>query len=76
MKKVAGKEVSKEAVQENVQQENVQQENVQQENVQQEATKITYSIEDMNQLLGFLSQQKYSEVTGLIELLKTKGELS
>ena len=71
MKKVAGKEVSKEAVQENVQQENVQQ-----ENVQQEATKITYSIEDMNQLLGFLSQQKYSEVTGLIELLKTKGELS
>ena len=61
MKKVAGKEVSKEAVQ---------------ENVQQEATKATYSIEDINQVLGFLSQQKYSEVTGLVELLKTKGELS
>ena len=61
MKKVASKEVSKDAVQ---------------EDIQQEATKITYSIEDMNQLLGFLSQQKYSEVAGLVELLKTKGELS
>ena len=65
MKKVAGKEVSKEVSKEAVQ-----------ENVQQEATKVTYSIEDMNQVLGFLSQQKYSEVTGLVELLKTKGELS
>jgi hypothetical protein len=46
------------------------------EDVQQESTKITYSIEDMNLLLGFLSQQKYSEVAGLVELLKTKGELS
>jgi hypothetical protein len=65
MKKVAGKEVSKEVSKEAVQ-----------ENVQQEATKVTYSIEDINQVLGFLSQQKYSEVTGLVELLKTKGELS
>jgi len=41
-----------------------------------EPTKVTYSIEDMNQLLGFLSQQKYSEVAGLVDLLKSKGELS
>ena len=61
MKKVAGKEVSKDAVQ---------------DDVQQEATKITYSIENMNQVLSFLSQQKYAEVAGLVELLKTKGELS
>ena len=46
------------------------------DDVQQEAAKVTYSIEDMNQLLGFLSQQKYAEVAGLVELLKTKGELS
>ena len=46
------------------------------DDVQQKPTKVTYSIENMNQLLGFLSQQKYSEVSGLVELLKTKGELS
>ena len=46
------------------------------DDVQQKPTKVTYSIENMNQLLGFLSQQKYSEVAGLVELLKTKGELS
>lgn len=61
MKKVTSKEVSKDAVQ---------------DDVQQEATKITYSIENINQVLSFLSQQKYSEVAGLVELLKTKGELS
>ena len=61
MKDVKGKEVSEDAVQ---------------EDAQQEATKVTYSIEDMNQLLAFLSQQKYAEVAGLVELLKTKGELS
>ena len=44
--------------------------------VSKKVSKVTYSIEDMNQVLGFLSQQKYSEVTGLVELLKTKGELS
>tara|TARA_R110002096_G_scaffold368745_2_gene562017 strand:+ start:1881 stop:2066 length:186 start_codon:yes stop_codon:yes gene_type:complete len=61
MKEVQGKEVSEDAVQ---------------EDAQQEATKVTYSIEDMNELLAFLSQQKYAEVAGLVELLKTKGELS
>ena len=61
MKEVQGKEVSEDAVQ---------------EDAHQEATKVTYSIEDMNELLAFLSQQKYAEVAGLVELLKTKGELS
>ena len=66
MKKV----VSKEAVSKNVSKEAVK------EDVQQPATNITYSIEHMNQVLSFLSQQKYSEVAGLVDLLKTKGQLS
>lgn len=49
---------------------------VKQETPQPEASKITYSIEDINQLLSFLGQQKFSEVAGLIEMLKTKGQLS
>ena len=46
------------------------------EDVKPQPTKVTYSIENMNQLLGFLSLQKYSEVAGLVDILKTKGELS
>tara|TARA_R110000822_G_scaffold33947_5_gene96437 strand:- start:1813 stop:1998 length:186 start_codon:yes stop_codon:yes gene_type:complete len=61
MKKVANKEVQEADVQ---------------PETQAQATKITYSIEDMNQLLSFLSQQKFADVAGLIEMLKTKGELS
>ena len=61
MKKVANKEV--------------QEADVQQEN-QPQATKVTYGIDEMNQLLSFLSQQKFADVAGLIEMLKTKGELS
>lgn len=46
--------------------------------VQQEVekTKVTYSIEDVNQLLTYLGGQKFSEVAGIVEMLKTRGELS
>lgn len=41
-----------------------------------EVTKITYNIDDMNQVLDYLSTQKFKEVSGIIENLMTKGELS
>tara|TARA_R110000796_G_scaffold31086_1_gene82663 strand:+ start:194 stop:382 length:189 start_codon:yes stop_codon:yes gene_type:complete len=49
---------------------------VKQDAPQPEASKITYDIEHINQVLGFLGQQKFAEVAGLVEILKTKGELS
>ena len=41
-----------------------------------EPTKITYSINDINKVLEYLSNQKYAEVVDIIGSLKTKGELS
>jgi hypothetical protein len=41
-----------------------------------EPTKVTYSIDDINKVLEYLSNQKYAEVVDVIGSLKTKGELS
>jgi|TARA_R110000803_G_scaffold154286_1_gene219061 hypothetical protein len=41
-----------------------------------EPTKVTYSINDINKVLEYLSNQKYAEVVDVIGSLKTKGELS
>ena len=43
---------------------------------QKEPTSVTYKVEDVNNVLVYLSSQKFSEVAGLINDLKTKGELS
>ena len=47
---------------------------VQQEEVQ--PTKVTYSIEDVNNLLDYLGGRPFGEVAGIIGVLKSKGELS
>jgi len=41
-----------------------------------EPTNVSYAIEDMNKVLGYLSNQKFSEVADLIDVLRTKGKLS
>lgn len=47
---------------------------VQQEEVQ--PTKVTYNIEEINQLLDYLGSKPFGEVSGFIGALKSKGKLS
>jgi len=43
---------------------------------QPEFTKVTYEIEDINQLMKYLGGQPFEQVTGIIDMLKNKAELS